>query len=165
MYYFFSASLPEIRLGERPPMTLDEFDAEAEAQLTPRHYAWLVADDPRARVCGEMRRFEEFLRTRIAERRAEKLRRPADFPEPQAFYGGIDEALDAAAALNPADRERAVDLLRWQMLDELTSGNDFDFDHICAYRAKLRIAEKYRGRDAKAGRDLFDSAVREMAKM
>lgn len=165
MYYFFSASLPELRPGEVPPLTLAEFDAEAAEQLTSRHYELMISDDPRARVCGEMRRFEEFLRTRIAERRAEKLRQSVDIPEPEEFYGGIDAALDAAAQLNPAERERAVDLLRWQMLDELTGTNDFDFDHICAYRAKLRLAEKYRGRDAKAGRDFFDSAVREMAQL
>ena len=163
MYYFFSATLPELRPGEVPPLTLAEFDELAAEHLTPRHYALLVADDPRARVCREMGRFEEFLRTRIAERRAEKLRRSVEFPEPEAFYCGIDEKLAAIATLNPAERERAVDLMRWRQLDELTCINDFDFDHICAYRAKLRLAEKYRGRDAKAGRDLFDSAVREMA--
>ena len=163
MYYFFSATLPELRPGEIPPLTLAEFDELAAEYLTPRHYAWLAADDPRARVCREMARFEEFLRIRIAERRAEKLKQSVEFPEPESFYCGIDEELSAVAALNPAERERAVDMMRWRLLDELTCINDFDFDHICAYRAKLRLAEKYRGRDAKAGRDFFDSAVREMA--
>ena len=163
MYYFFSASLPEIRPGETPPMTLAEFDADAELQLAPRHYRMLVEEDPAARVYGGMRRFEEYLRTRIAEKRAEKLRIPADFPEPEAFYGEVDAELGRISALDPAERERAVDLLRWRMLDELTWGNEFDFDHICAYRIKLRLAEKYRGRDAKSGRMSFDAAVRAMA--
>ena len=163
MYYFFSASLPELRPGETPPMTLAEFDADAELQLTPRHYRMMVGEDPAARVFGAMRRFEEYLRTRIAEKRAEKLKLPADFPEPEAFYGGVDAELGRIAALDPAERERAVDMLRWRMLDELTWGNEFDFDHICAYRIKLRLAEKYRGRDAKSGRKSFDAAVRAMA--
>ena len=163
MYYFFSASLPELRPGENPPLTLAEFDADAELELTPRHYRMMVAEDPAARVFCEMRRFEEYLRTRIAEKRAEKLKIPADFPEPEGFFGGIDAELGRIAALNPAERERAVDLIRWRMLDELTWGNEFDFDHICAYRIKLRLAEKYRGRDAKSGRKSFDAAVRAMA--
>ncbi len=165
MYYFFSASLPELRPGEAPPMTLTEFDADAELQLTPRHYARMIAEDPATRVYGGMRRFEEYLRTRIAEKRAEKLKIPAEFPEPEAFFGEVDAELAAAAQLDPAERERTVDGLRWRMLDELASGSDFDFDHICAYRAKLRLAEKYRGRDAKTGREHFDSAVREMAEL
>ena len=163
MYYFFSAALPERHPGEKPPLTLREFDADAELQLTPRHYRMMVSGDPAARVHGEMARFEEYLRTRIAEKRAEKLKIPADFPEPEGFYGEVDAALGQLAQLDPAERERAVDLLRWKMLDELASGNEFDFDHICAYRIKLRLAEKYRGRDAKLGRNAFDSAVRAMA--
>ena len=144
-------------------MTLAEFDADAELQLTPRHYRMMVGEDPAARVFGAMRRFEEYLRTRIAVKRAEKLKLPADFPEPEAFYGDVDAELGRIAALDPAERERAVDMLRWRMLDELTWGNEFDFDHICAYRIKLRLAEKYRGRDAKSGRKSFDAAVRAMA--
>ena len=163
MYYFFSASLPELRPGETPPLTLAEFDADAELQLTPRHYALMTAEDPKARVFGAMRRFEEYLRTRIAERRAEKLGIPADFPEPEEFHMEVDAALGQLAALNPAERERALDALRWKMLDELTVGSDFDFDHICAYRIKLRLGEKYRGRNAETGREHFDSAVRSMA--
>ena len=165
MYYYFSASLPEIRPGEVPPLTLAEFDADAELQLTPRHYARMTAEDPATRVYGGMRRFEEYLRTRIAEKRAEKLKIPADLPEPESFFGEVDTEIAAAAQLDPAERERAIDGLRWRMLDELSSGSDFDFDHICAYRAKLRLAEKYRGRNAKIGREHFDSAVREMAEL
>jgi len=163
MYYFFSAALPELRPGETPPLTLAEFDADAELQLSPRHYRQMISEDPAARVYGEMRRFEEYLRTRIAERRAEKLKLPADFPEPEAFYAEVDSALAQFAQLGPAERERSVDGLWWKMLDELTWKSEFDFDHICAYRIKLRLAEKYRGRDAKTGRKFFDSAVRAMA--
>lgn len=162
MYYFFSASLPELRPGETPPMTPAEFDADAELQLSPRHYRMMVDGDPASRVHREMRRFEEYLRTRIAEKRAEKLKLPIDLPEPEAFYGEVDAALGQFSQLDPAERERAVDRLRWKMLDELTWSSEFDFDHICAYRMKLRLAEKYRGRDAKSGRKSFDDAVRAM---
>lgn len=163
MYYFFSAALPELHPGEVPPLTLAEFDADAELQLTPRHYRMMIDGDPAARVYGEMRRFEEYLRTRIAEKRAEKLKLPTDFPEPEAFYSEVDAELGRIAQLDPAERERAVDMLRWKRLDELTWNDEFGFDHICAYRIRLRLAEKYRGRDAKTGRKFFDSAVREMA--
>jgi len=163
MYYYFSAALPELHPGKTPPLTLAEFDADAELQLTPRHYRMMVEGDPAARVHREFARFEEYLRTRIAEKRAEKLKMPADFPEPEALYGEVDSALGQLAAMAPAERERAIDDLRWKMLDEITWSNEFDFDHICAYRIKLRLAEKYRGRDAKTGRKTFDSAVREIA--
>ena len=164
MYYFFSASLPEIRLGERPPMTLAEFDAEAEAQLTPRHYAMLTGDSDDAPVIRGMHRFEEFLRTRIAKRRAEKLNISFDIPEPEEFYTEVETALGQLAQLAPAEREFETDKLRWRMLDELAALDEFGFDHICAYRAKLKLAEKYRDRDGDAGKKRFDAAVAELTK-
>ena len=164
MYYFFSASLPEIRLGERPPMTLDEFDAEAETQLSRRHYALLTADDDDAPVRREMRRFEEYLRSRIAKRRAEKLNIPFEMPETEEFDPEIDAVVGQLAQLAPAEREFATDKLRWRRLEELTVFDEFGFDHICAYRAKLKLAEKYRDRDGDAGKKRFDAAVAELTK-
>ena len=164
MYYFLSASLPEIRLGERPPMTPGEFDAEAEMQLTPRHYAMLTPDSDDAPVFHAMHRFEEFLRTRIAKRRAEKLNIPFDVPEPEGFYTEVEAALSQLSQLAPAEREFETDKLRWRMLDELSALDEFGFDHLCAYRAKLRLAEKYRDRDEAAGKKRFDAAVAELTK-
>jgi len=166
MYYYFSATLPELKPGETPPLTIEEFDYEAQDLLTPEHYRQLTADtrdesERPPRVIREMRRFEEYLRNRIAVRRAEKLNRPLDLETPEEFYGEVDAALPAIAALDPAERERAIDLLRWRKLDELDENHGFDFDHICVYRAKLLLAEKYRARDAVRGRRRFDEAVME----
>ena len=172
MYYYFSASLPELKPCEPPPLTLEEFDAEAKMQLSGRHYAELTAGPDEAegeallpRVYREMRKFEEYLRNRIAARRAEKLDIAPELAEPEEFYSEVDAALPALAALDPAARERGVDMLRWNRLEEIAQNHDFDFDHVCAYRARLRIAEKYRGRDAAAGRERFDAAVRELANL
>ena len=162
MYYFLSASLPEIRLGERPPMTLDEFDAEAEEQLTHRHYAMLTTGSDDARVIREMRRFEEYLRARIAKRRADKLNIPFDVPDPEEFRTEIETAVGQLGQLAPLEREFETDKLRWRMLDELAALDEYGFDHICAYRAKLQLAEKYRDRDAAVGKKRFDAAVAEL---
>lgn len=171
MYYYFSASLPELEPCETPPLKPEEFDAEAERFLSPEHYAQLTAepgeegDDELPRVYREMQKFEQYLRNRIALRRAEKLDIATDLDEPEEFYPEVDAALPALAALDPAARERGIDLLRWKKLDEIAQNHDFDFDHVCAYRSKLRIAEKYRGRDAAAGRKRFDAAVLELANL
>ena len=169
MYYYFSASLPELKPGEAPPITPEEFDAEAQMHLGARHYAQLTAspedDDapPEPRVYREMRRFETALRTRIALRRAEKLGVPLEVAEPEEFYTEIDAALTAIAALNPAERERAIDLIRWKKLEEIAQNHGFDFDHVCAYRSQLLIAEKYRGRDTAEGRAHFAAALKQIA--
>lgn len=167
MYYYFSASLPELRPCEPPPLTLEEFDAEARTQLSTRHFVQLTADADAEgevpRVYREMRKFEEYLRTRIALRRAEKRGMAFSAAEPEECCTEVDAGLPALAALAPAERERGIDMLRWKKLDEIAQNHDFDFDHLCAYRSQLRIAEKYRGRDAAAGRERFDAAVRKLA--
>ena len=162
MYYFLSASLPEIRLGERPPMTLDEFDAEAGEHLTRRHHALLTSDSDDAPVIREMHRFEEYLRSRIAKRRADKLNIPFEAPEPEDFRSEIEAAVGQLGQLAPAERELETDKLRWRKLDELAALDEYGFDHICADRAKLKLAEKYRDRDAAAGKKRFDAAVAEL---
>ena len=170
MYYYFSASLPELKPCEPPPLTPEEFDAEARMQLSARHYAELTAEPDEAdekeqlpRVYREMLKFEEYLRNRIAMRRAEKLDIAPELEEPEEFYGEVDAALPALAALDPAARERGIDMLRWKKLEEIAQNHDFDFDHVCAYRSQLRIAEKYRGRDVAVGRERFEAAVGELA--
>lgn len=44
MYEFFCASLPELSPGTPPPLSVEEFDLRAEAELSPRHFAVLKCD-------------------------------------------------------------------------------------------------------------------------
>ena len=107
-----------------------------------------------------MVRFEQYLRTRIAQRRAGRDDdRAAALPDPAEYFGMVDFGLAQAAAADPFEREKLIDRIRWSHLDDLECGHDFDFAGLCVYRCKLAILEKYRERKAEQGRENFNRAV------
>ena len=169
-YYFFCASLPSLRFGAAAPLRLAEFDALCGEELAPEAFAALRrgsllpgrSDDGASlpRLYAEYQRFEQYLRTRIALRRVRRDEdQPSRLPDPAEYYTEVDTVIGQAAGLEPAERERAIDRLRWRRIEELETGHDFDFDRLCACRLKLLILEKYRERKVEPGRERFNAAL------
>ena len=67
------------------------------------------------------------------------------------------------SAVNPAERERLVDLIRWRKIDELGSQNQMDFTALCCYRMQLAMLEKFRKRRNDDGSVVFEQAVDKLA--
>ncbi len=172
MYYFLCASLPDLMFGKQSRLSVAAFDELCRGQVGEADFTRLtgtgleVGSDPaesqgKPRVYAEMIRFEQYLRTRIAQRRAGREEdRAASLPDPVEYFSEVDIALaQAAAAADPAERERVIDRLRWRRLDDLEAGHEFDFDRLCVYRLRLAILDKYRDRRAEPGRENFNAAV------
>lgn len=161
-YYYFVASLPYLREGEPPPMTLDAFVRGAEAHLTAADRAALAAllAPPAADAACEhpfvtaWRARERQLLNAAARLRAPRLGREA--PPPLA-YAGFDVSLerDVADAFNqrdPLERERSLDRLRARLSDELAAGGGgFDAAAVFAYAIRLRLAARRAAWDDAAG--------------
>ncbi len=173
-YYYLCASLPSLAFGTAPLLDLAGFDALCKEQLSSEAFGLLQSGHlhaDRNAATGEMPRlyreytfFEQYLRTRIAQRRtAHDEVRSLKLPELQYCFAEADTVLGYAAGANPAERERAVDQLRWRQIDDLEAGHDFDLDWLCAYRLKLEILEKYRERKLETGRTNFNGAVDRIA--
>lgn len=179
-YAFFIASLP-VPDPEDPPMTLAEFDALAEAALTPEDFArlrrfqrWFVPEDADTNDDAEtappavflkMARFEAGLRSAIARRRAVLTGLPLnDVPEFPEYFSEVESGVtEAAAAPNPVERERRLDQLRLAYLDELSLLHDFDLDQVCIYRMRLFLANKYRYHQTDRGQQNFEAAARRIS--
>lgn len=172
MYYFLCASLPGLGFGRDPGMDVAEFDALCAGEMTPAALASLqlgtlrVSREPGSAaalpaVYAAYTRFEQYLRTRIAERRAGRDEESAlRLPDPELYFGEVDAALGAAAAApDPLEREKLIDRIRWRKLEELEAGHEFDFDALCIYRLKLEILGRYRRRSAETGRTNFNAAA------
>ena len=56
-------------------------------------------------------------------------------------------------------RERGLDDLRWQKIDELTVLDVFDIEAILGYVAKLKIIDRWLQLDPDSGRALFRRLV------
>lgn len=170
MYYFLKASLPGLMFGKEPGLTLEEFDSRCAEELSPERLKCLkkvsttVPRPPETVKSGSvlMDRFarrEQYLRTRIAERRSSHANM-CKLPDPAEYYPEIDHAVTVAGAMDdPLEREKCIDRMRWQCIEELDCGDEFGFESLCAYRLKLMILEKYSIHDADKGKVNFNGAV------
>ena len=150
MYYFLIASLPVLEIGEAAPMTVAALDDLLRENLAEKEQKKIFSyaggkDWPRTgNIYREMARFEEYLRTAIARKRAERSGIQFETPEPEEYYSEVDFGLaQAVSCSNPLEREYIIDRLRWARLDELALGHDFDLDALCIYRIQLLIVNKY----------------------
>ena len=170
MYYFLKASLPGLMFGKEPGLTLDEFDARCAEELSAERMASLrqaalpVPRPPEKgaftrRLMTEFTRKEQYLRTRIAERRSSHANL-CKLPDPPEYFPEIDHAVAlAGAADDPLEREKIIDRQRWSIIEELDNGDEFGFEALCAYRLKLAILAKYSALDAVKGKENFNGAV------
>lgn len=155
---YFIASLPMLLPGQAPAIAPESFRAACAAQLEPDLSA--AADalldgrpsaHPWARAWQDR---ETILRNAVARRRA--ARQGADAQATQRPTHGSDARIEhgVAAAFeqpDPLQRERALDRLRWNVLDELQGNQPLAAAVVLAYAVRLRILDRGSRLEAEAG--------------
>ena len=58
-------------------------------------------------------------------------------------------------------RERGLDDIKWQKINELTTFNYFDIEALLGMVAKMRIIERWRTLDEETGREMFNNLIKE----
>ena len=169
-YYFLAASLPDLSLGEAPPITGAAFLGACEDIVSERELEDLrhiIEGEPEKAGHPFVREWlsrETLLRNEIAEARAAKLGVEADvflryteFHEPYsaaavaAIMGGQEDSREARRG--PQDREMALDRLRWETLGEMAVFAPFGIEAILAFALKLNMALRWAKLDEKKGWD------------
>jgi hypothetical protein len=83
----------------------------------------------------------ELVKVRAARKKIDPLKylRHDEYFEPQIVH------IASLSLRNPSifDAEKALDLERWRLLDELSYGRYFDFDTLIIYALKLLILERW----------------------
>lgn len=165
-YYYLSASLPLLVFGDPPPLSAAAFLERCAEHLEPAHFSvmsLLLAGEPVGHPFGEAwMDADTDIRNAAARARATRLNRDAapmlrGQKDIRVFVR--DAVAEAFAAATPLDRERALDRLRWRLLDELAGFDPFAPEAMFAYGLKLRLAEKWARLDGDAGRRALDAAV------
>ena len=166
MYYFLTASLPLLEIGSPAPFTVPEFDEILRENLSPsdqeKMFSCTVSGRYPAscRVYRSMARFEEYLRCRIAQKRAERSGISFSGPDPEEYFSEVDFGLmHASSCSDPLEREYIIDRIRWAYLDDLALEHDFDFDALTIYRIKLMIVNKYADFRVETGTVNFTAAL------
>lgn len=74
--------------------------------------------------------------------------------------GYIDQVMAAVAESgNLIDKERKMDVIRWDMVDELTAMNYFDIDFLLGYLVRVNIIYRWAALDPDKGRELLKKLI------
>ncbi len=160
-HYYLVASLPSLELDGKLPWTAAEFLRACENALESEDLAEVMmaleGREAQARH-GSLRRWhwrETQLRNAVARHRASKLggEHPSAPREHGEFDVGIERGVSEAMRLSdPLEREKALDLLRWRMSEEMATGEPFGLGAVLGHALKLRLASRWHSMEEQQGR-------------
>lgn len=160
-YYFLVSSLPGLSLSAKPELSLDAFCSTCSDHLSERDQQALDAVLTKLKDPSLAHPFvrdwvarETQLRNASARLRAAKRQEDAGafIKSHTGFDVGIEDQVEEAFnQTSPLDRERALDELRWRILDELAGTEPFGGGTVLAYGLKLQMAERWAAMDAEQG--------------
>ena len=185
-YEYIVASLPVIASDYRGPLDTDAIISEIRSQLSPKDEAVL---DTLLKGFDSDSLDAEFYRTALASKNRfiagyfgydldvrncrvaylnKALGRPEgqdllvlDEDEPREFEDleKVNAVLEGSDIL---ERERGLDDIMWERIDELTLMEVFTLDQILGFVAKLQIVARWLRLDPQTGRELFSQLVEEI---
>ncbi len=171
-YYFLISSLPLLRFGAVPFLSSSRFlelVAEQEGErlaASLSEVSLLPGDSPRFTAESFWYAVETYIRNYLLRARCSK---PAQIDawkrEERDVFSGVDHQLHKAlGAANPLERERMIDQLRWDILDEALLGQTllgetFSANALVVYRIRLLLAEKWQGHSLEKGRQIVADLV------
>jgi len=165
-YWFLVSSLPVLRLGEKPAMSLDAFRAACTGHLSEDELAVIEAalenGAPPPGVASIYWNREVQLRDAVVRVRAKNRGiDAAPFLESYVGFSAVVEkqVTDAFARPDPLEQELALDEARWSLADELALTAPFGFPGILAFAIKVRIAGRWAAMDDVRGQDNVENLV------
>ncbi len=175
-YYFLISSLPLLRFGAVPFLSSSRFlelvaeheGEELAASLS--EVSLLPGDSARFPAESFWYAMETYIRNYLLRARC---RKPAQIDKwkrqdrdlDRDVFPGVDHQLHKAlGAANPLERERMIDELRWDILDEALLGQTllgetFSVNALVVYRIRLLLAEKWQGHSLEKGRQIVAELV------
>ena len=154
---YLMCSLPSLKFGQVPPITIDEFTNDAKDQLSAKHFKQLElvdiyqAADSEGKVglksigtmLGDLQEDISEIRTAKAQKRAPNLTRL-----PQAVINA-----------NPLEREKLIMRWQWEELDTIQAGEVFTFTEVMVYKLRLQILSRLNSFNVEHGSQVLASVV------
>jgi len=176
-FFYFISFLPSLEpKGPAPFKTYAEFLECASSHLSVQEMQILsrvtlcpdaeAAENDEGGVLYRWAGFETYLRDFLLEARGRKLKKDVNSyrRENLDVYPGVIHRLEEIVGnTDIAERERMLDLLRWQQLDNLAAGHEFDFSAVLIYALRLCILIRhhsvYEKNDGSVMTKILESAV------
>ncbi len=74
----------------------------------------------------------------------------------------MPELMRSAAMTDPVEKERMIDALRWNWLEERTFFEPFDINALFSYVVRTELLERWSRLDPQAGRERFTSIIEDL---
>jgi hypothetical protein len=168
IHTYLAASLPELELGQSPPMSLKRFAAQCEGILSND-----ALNDVQRLVRGQAagmrtepgRRWQN-LETQLRNASAARRRPREDLAQP--FFEGYsvvvrDCVRRAFNTATPLERERILDRCRFALLSDIASDAPLGLERILSFAGQLHLVHRWFGWDEDTGRERFEDLVSTMA--
>jgi len=154
---YLMCSLPSLRFGQEPPITMDEFTADAKSQLSAKHFKKLEPVDIFQKTDSEgnvglknIGTMLDDVKKDISEIRAAKT---------QKRTPGLQRLPQAIINANPLECEKLIMRWQWEELDTIQAGESFSFTEVMVYKLRLQILNRLNSFDKERGAQVLASVV------
>ena len=173
-YYFTVAALPYLDFESAPSITHDDFLSFCESSLDPHDYDLLISAQLDGSLPGDVSHpvlrawsnFEQSLRNELVKLRAPQLETEGE-KFLKLFIDNTTTPLIARNSMkqeNPEKGEEYLNKERWNFLNELEAGHDFDIGKLIVYSLRLQLLERKNLFDQEKGKKGFQE-IYEQIKM
>ncbi len=154
---YLMCSLPSLTYGQVPPISLDEFNADAQKQLSKKHFKALEAVDIRQTDEQAKDLSKKSIRDMLSEVQEDLLEiRKARSENRQPK---LERLSNVAIAANPLEREKQIMQSQWEELSSIEAGKTFTLTEVMVYKLKLQILSRMHSFNAEQGALVLASVV------
>lgn len=154
---YLISSLPALSFAQAPPIKLEEFTADAQAQLSSKDFARMQSIDLRLiDTESEPKDLKDF-HDMMAEVREDVVAiRKAKAQNQSPSLMNLPQSL---VGLNPLEREKQIMQWQWDRLSAIETGETFTFIEVMVYKLKLQILWRLHSFDVERGMQVLSSVV------
>ncbi len=163
-YYYTTAALPTLKLGDKVPISEEKFLEFAQDTLELEDYQILIksrlgSEEPTGSIfADQILSWEKELRLELARARLTKL--GFDLPQPLPESDGRDVLIEEARSVlsmdSPLEAEFSLNSMRWGFLEDMGSSHLFDLEALLVYYFKLQIAMRQEKFQREPGQEAFE---------
>lgn len=153
---YLISSLPSLTFGQSPPISLENFHSEAQAQLSSNSYKKLQQLDLKdisKTDPGQLKRFVEASAQLHAD--AMEIRHAKNDQRTAAISALPRQVLEQ----NPLEREKSMMKWQWEQLTQIDSGETFTFTEVLVYKLKLQILHRLNSFSKTKGLEILDAVL------
>lgn len=131
---YLMTSLPSLTFGQKPPITIEEFNNDAKSQLSPRHFKLVESTDiQKLKTKAGIKSIASLLNdihTDLLEVRKANA---------QNGQAKLERVPKAALVGNPLQREQSIIKWQWEELTDIEAGKTFTITEVLVYKLKLQL--------------------------